>query len=389
MSISATSGRGYDTAIGLAIEEVPTAPPGERFVYSDINYFLLGDIVRRVSGKPLDRVRARRIFAPLGMNDTISCRPPRCAAHRADRELHAVRMAVRGPGSRCCAASCTIRRRGGWAESPDTPVSSARPPILRSSAACCSTAALPGHPHPVAADGREDDDPGDASRRTQRARARLGHRLRFSSNRGELLPLGSFGHTGFTGTSLWIDPATRLFVVFLSNRVHPDGKGDVTPLRARVATDRRRRRSPTPPDAFARRRVMTGRDFGPSRHAAGAARRGGRCDRDRRAASRGIRIAAGQARRTRHQPYRPRSRRRRRPSICCTARRMSSWSAVQPGHGIRGILDATVPSSTRREDGPADPSLYGETRRPTAAMLDGLDASSSTCRTSARGSTPT
>ena len=49
-------------------------------------------------------------------------------------------------------------------------------------------------------------------------------------------PLGSFGHTGFTGTSLWIDPATGMFVVFLSNRVHPDGKGDVTPLRARVAT---------------------------------------------------------------------------------------------------------------------------------------------------------
>ena len=58
----------------------------------------------------------------------------------------------------------------------------------------------------------------------------------YSANRGELLPLGSFGHTGFTGTSLWIDPATRVFVVFLSNRVHPDGTGDVTPLRARVAT---------------------------------------------------------------------------------------------------------------------------------------------------------
>ena len=58
----------------------------------------------------------------------------------------------------------------------------------------------------------------------------------FSSNRGELLPLGSFGHTGFTGTSLWMDPTTGMFVVFLSNRVHPDGKGDVTPLRARIAT---------------------------------------------------------------------------------------------------------------------------------------------------------
>lgn len=58
----------------------------------------------------------------------------------------------------------------------------------------------------------------------------------FSSNRGDLFPLGSFGHTGFTGTSLWIDPTSQTFVVFLSNRVHPDGKGDVTPLRSRVAT---------------------------------------------------------------------------------------------------------------------------------------------------------
>ncbi len=58
----------------------------------------------------------------------------------------------------------------------------------------------------------------------------------FSQNRGELFPLGSFGHTGFTGTSIWIDPTSQTFVVFLSNRVHPDGKGDVTPLRAKVAT---------------------------------------------------------------------------------------------------------------------------------------------------------
>ena len=58
----------------------------------------------------------------------------------------------------------------------------------------------------------------------------------FSSNRGDLFPLGSFGHTGFTGTSVWIDRVSQTFVVFLSNRVHPDGKGDVGPLRVKVAT---------------------------------------------------------------------------------------------------------------------------------------------------------
>src|SRR6266508_3563456 len=58
----------------------------------------------------------------------------------------------------------------------------------------------------------------------------------FSTNRGDFFPLGSFGHTGFTGTSLWIDPASQMFVIFLSNRVHPDGKGDVASLRGRVAS---------------------------------------------------------------------------------------------------------------------------------------------------------
>ncbi|MEP6788167.1 MAG: exo-beta-N-acetylmuramidase NamZ domain-containing protein [Acidobacteriota bacterium] len=72
----------------------------------------------------------------------------------------------------------------------------------------------------------------------------------FSSNRGELFPLGSFGHTGFTGTSVWIDRVSQTFVVFLSNRVHPDGKGDVTPLRAKVATVVASAIEDTPIEAF-------------------------------------------------------------------------------------------------------------------------------------------
>jgi uncharacterized protein YbbC (DUF1343 family) len=59
---------------------------------------------------------------------------------------------------------------------------------------------------------------------------------KYSANRGDLFPPGSFGHTGFTGTSLWLDPMSGLFVVFLSNRVHPDGKGNVVSLRGKVST---------------------------------------------------------------------------------------------------------------------------------------------------------
>jgi CubicO group peptidase (beta-lactamase class C family) len=59
----------------------------------------------------------------------------------------------------------------------------------------------------------------------------------YSSNRGDVFTKGvSYGHTGFTGTSIWLDPSTRSAVIFLSNRVHPDGKGNVTKLRGQVAT---------------------------------------------------------------------------------------------------------------------------------------------------------
>ena len=58
----------------------------------------------------------------------------------------------------------------------------------------------------------------------------------FSSNRGDLFPLGSFGHTGWTGTSLWLDPTTDTFVILLTNRNHPDESGNVIALRGKVAT---------------------------------------------------------------------------------------------------------------------------------------------------------
>ena len=59
----------------------------------------------------------------------------------------------------------------------------------------------------------------------------------FSSNRGDLLPVGSFGHTGFTGTSMWIDPTTQTYIILLTNAVHPRGKGNAVGLRSKVATE--------------------------------------------------------------------------------------------------------------------------------------------------------
>src|SRR5436190_16122931 len=66
---------GAATAIRLACEEVPESPPGEKMVYSDINFFLLGEIVRRASGLPLDTFARSRIFAPLQMETTMFLPP--------------------------------------------------------------------------------------------------------------------------------------------------------------------------------------------------------------------------------------------------------------------------------------------------------------------------
>src|SRR5207253_3801998 len=57
----------------------------------------------------------------------------------------------------------------------------------------------------------------------------------YSRPRGKIFPLGSYGHTGFTGTCLWIDPFSETFWIFLTNRVHPDGQGNIFPLQAALA----------------------------------------------------------------------------------------------------------------------------------------------------------
>ncbi|MGH9312766.1 MAG: serine hydrolase domain-containing protein, partial [Vicinamibacterales bacterium] len=229
---------GADTAIALAVEEVPLHRPGERFVYSDINFLLLGDIVRRVSGKPLDVFATERIFTPLGMRDTMFNPPEALRARIAPTE------ACTPYGWPCGEQNAQILR--GTVHDP----TARRMGGVAGHAGLFSTVAdLAVYCRMLLGDGavagRRILSPLGVARLTAPSTPSGEPNVRglgwdmdssFSANRGELLPLGSFGHTGFTGTSLWMDPATGVFVVFLSNRLHPDGKGDVTPLRARVAT---------------------------------------------------------------------------------------------------------------------------------------------------------
>jgi CubicO group peptidase (beta-lactamase class C family) len=107
---------GHDAAIARAIEEVPAAPPGRRFVYSDINYLLLGEIVARVSGAPLERYASEHIFAPLGMRET-TFNPTAALVPRI------------APTQQCTPADAPCDGPGGFRRRR-APESSATPPCL-------------------------------------------------------------------------------------------------------------------------------------------------------------------------------------------------------------------------------------------------------------------
>jgi uncharacterized protein YbbC (DUF1343 family)/CubicO group peptidase (beta-lactamase class C family) len=365
--------QGSDAAIGLAIEEVPTATPGERFVYSDINYFLLGEIVRRVSGQTLDRFAHDRIFEPLGMKDTAFV-PPDSLRRRIAPTENCTPL-----GWPCAGAGMSMLR--GVVHDP----TARRMQGVAGHAGLFSTAAdlaifcrmlLDGgvyrgtrilSPLAVAKMTTPASAPGDRNVRG------LGWDIdsAFSSNRGELLPIGSFGHTGFTGTSLWMDPATGMFVVFLSNRVHPDGKGDVTPLRARVATIAASVITDVPAVVRASS-LLTGRDFGASGGPAAPPRpvpvvsgidalRAAGFDLLR---GKRVGLVTNHTGRARDGAT--------TIDLLHQAKDVKLVRLFSPEHGIRGILDSAVPSS-RDETGLEIASLYGDTRRPTDAMLEGID----------------
>ena len=369
----ADSWTGYDTAIARATEEVPTAAPGERVVYSDINFFLLGDIVSRVSGVTLDRFAQSRIFEPLGMHDTMF-RPSSSLVSRiaptepcthdgwpcGDPGATMLRGEVHDP---------TARRMGGVAGHAGLFSTAADLTIF------CRMLLSGG-----TVSGSRILAPLTIARMTAPATpARLMSRRglgwdidsSFSSNRGDLLPLGSFGHTGFTGTSLWIDPLTRTFVIFLSSRLHPDGRGDVVDLRARVATVAAAAITEVP---GGRREALpfTTADFGPS----GAVSR-----EPTRAVMTGIDVlrAEGFARlRGQRVGLVTNQTGRARDGVTTIdllheARDVQLVVLFSPEHGIRGTLEGRVSSS--RDERTVLPiySLYGDTRRPTEDMLAGLD----------------
>lgn len=223
-----TDWHGEETAIQKACQVKLVSPPGTAFRYSDINFFLLGEIVQRISKEPLEVFVAHEIYEPLRMPDTGYLPPASKLGRIAPTEV------VNGKPFRGVVHDPTARHMGGVAGHAGLFFTAAdlaryarmmlnlgeldgvqifKPETVRLMTSVQTPTALPLR----RGLGWDIDSP-------------------YSGARGRIFPLGSYGHTGWTGTSLWIDPFSQSFVIFLSNRNHPNESGNVNALRGRLAT---------------------------------------------------------------------------------------------------------------------------------------------------------
>ncbi len=230
----------------------PSYEPGKRFIYSDVGYIVAAEIVRRVSGKRIDEFAREQIFLPLGMNDTWF----------NNSELVKAVLALQGQLGRFDLSDAayafigrikrtapTENREGRWMRGE------VHDPRAYEMGGVAGHAGLFSTSDDLAIFCQMILNKGEYNgvrilapytvERMVSAQTLPTSQMRgigwdvnssYSSNRGDLFPVGTFGHTGFTGTSIWLDPASESFVVLLTNRVHPNGKGDVTRLRSFVAS---------------------------------------------------------------------------------------------------------------------------------------------------------
>ena len=351
---------GYGSALSLIVAEKPISTPGEKYLYSDINFEILGELVRRVSGQALDVYCAKHIFQPLRMKNT-AFKPS--TAQQSDIAPTEYLGRVHDQ---------TAYRMGGVAghaglfSTADDLANFAR--MLLNGGSENGVRIL--NRKSVEEMSIPQSPPGKGKLRG------LGWNLAapFVSNREQLLPVGSYGHLGYTGTMLWIDPVSKTYVIVLSNRVHPNGKGDADPLRrgilaivadalepesderilaARPALASYYQLATAHPEIRPAAKVATGLDV---------------LEAENFASLKGLRVGVIT----------------NQTGIDATGRSIVDLLHRAPGvklaaifspeHGIRGNVDEKVASSTDAVTGLPLYSLYGKDRRPTEEMLKGIDA---------------
>lgn len=326
---------GVPTALARIVSEKPIKPPGSEFLYSDIGFIVLGELVRRVSGEPLDVYARRHIFKPLGMANT-NFRPTADNRRRivpTDKQDGELRWGV--------VQDPMAYRMGGVAGHAG--VFSTADDLAKFAQMLLGRGSLYGlrvlQPESVARMTSAIVLPGGVRRS-------LGWDVNspYSAGINLFFGAGSYGHTGYTGTLLWIDPESGDFLIILTSRLHPDGHGDARPLRqaiARIAGSVPQ--SPVLPgiDVLAAEHFepLAGKRIGLLTNEA-ARDSAGRRTIDRLAEAPGIHLV----------------------------------TLLTPEHGLFADREGKVEGERDGPTGLPVFSLYGATRRPTDEMLTGLDA---------------
>jgi len=355
---------GYQTGIGLACTTKPSGPPGVRYVYSDINFILLGELVHRLSGQLVSDYARQNIFVPLGMNDT-QFQPPSALLPR----IAPTERLENGPPLRGVVHDPTARNMGGVAGHAG--LFSTAADLARYAQMMLNGGQLDGVQvfSPLTVEKfTEPQSPPD-----QPILRGLGWDIDspHSGNRGELFPIGSFGHTGFTGTSIWIDPVSQTYVILLANSVHPTQRPAITPLRSKVATIAAASVGITAPGVS-----LTG--YNETFTSAGVHR-----DADHTADTKtGLDVLV-------EEKFQPLAGKRiglitnqtgvdrmgRRNVDLMLQAGVRVTALFSPEHGFGGVEDRPgIADATDAATGIKIYSLYGSTRRPTPEMLRGLDA---------------
>jgi uncharacterized protein YbbC (DUF1343 family)/CubicO group peptidase (beta-lactamase class C family) len=352
---------GYEEGLRKIAEERTLSPPGTLFTYSDINFQILGEIIQRISGQSLDQYCYERIFGPLRMKDTFF-KPPselyhRIAPTQRDRAAGQMRRGTVHDGV-AYKMGGVAGHAGLFSTGDDLSIfcrmilnggSMKDVKILEPSTVEKMT--MPQSPPdriPLRGLGWDIDGP-------------------LASNRDELFPTGSCMHTGFTGTGIWIDPISETYVILLTSRLHPNGKGNAEPLRSQILSLVAEAVGPVSPEQVlakrpslrnhygetSQRTVQTGLDVLVARKFSPLA---------------GLRVGLI----TNHSGVDSGGRRsidlfRRAPGL----RLMKIFS---PEHGLSGKAEGKVSNTKEPLTGLPVFSLYGNVLQPSKKMLDGLDA---------------
>jgi uncharacterized protein YbbC (DUF1343 family)/CubicO group peptidase (beta-lactamase class C family) len=361
---------GYKTALHKIVMEKPISPPGTRFEYSDINFIILGELVSRISGQPLDVYCAQNIFHPLGMKDTCFRLPP------ALRKRIALTQWKKGNSGRML-----------WGEVHD--------PVAYNMGGVAGHAGLFSTADDLAIFAQALLEGG--STKGVRILSRLmvekmttpqspPHKMAlrglgwdiespFSSCRGELFPVGSYGHSGYTGTSIWIDPISGTYIILLTNRVYPGGEGDVGALRGQMANIVAAALGPTSVgQILTSRRPLSGyHELMRSSCVQGLRNAKIQTGIDVLVAKKfgplaGLRVGLI----TNHSGLDIAG--RRTIDLLAKARKVKLAAIFAPEHGLWGTAEERVSSTLDPATGLPVYSLYGEVNRPTEKVLEGIDA---------------